>query len=447
MIDKSTGGGAGTHGPRAPFLESGHAGEWVAVVGDAEMMANVHRLVHLRWLLLGGALSTSIIAPTVLDIPVSPALPPIVVALAAFNLLAARRLRGGRRLQPATLCAHIAIDLLALGAMFHFAGGASNPLVSLMLLPVAAAALMLSWQLAVPIATLAIGIYSALTIWYVPLHIHDDARAMSLHLSGMWLTFVVSVVLISWLIARMTSAIRERDLALATAREHALRIERVVALGTLAAGAAHELGTPLGTMAILIGEIERDHGLPKGLRRDVAVLKQQLAICKGIVTRLVDRAGVPRQEDAHAAAAGPWLQAVVTRWRATRPRASCSTTVAPAGELQIVVDAALEQAISNLLNNAADSGGGDIVVRLAWNADALTIEVADDGPGFPDHVLAKGGLVPLQSATGGAGIGLLLVRTSLARLGGRLVLVNGTPHGAVARIELPLSALAVGAPG
>ncbi len=408
--------------------------------------ATLWRLVHLRWLLLAGSLAAVMAVPALLGIPL-PTVPLLLVLalLAGFNGLAAARLRQSGGMTPPALAVQIVVDLVALGVLLFLSGGASNPLVSLLLLPVAAAALILPWPWAAGVAGLAIALYSLLAVWFVPLRIADAARATSLHLAGMWLTFVVSVVLIAWLIVRMTASIRARDAALATAREQALRDERVVALGALAAGAAHELGTPLATMAVIVGELQREPALAAAAGEDLVLLRQQIAACKEIVTGLAARAGAARLEAARAVAADRWLDGVLARWRATRPHAaSILKLVGQAAVPEVVVDATLEQAVVNLLNNAANAGKGEVEVRLDWNATTLFVEVLDSGGGFPEHVLAHAGHAPLPSATGGAGIGLLLTHAAIGRLGGVLVLENRPEGGGRARVALRLDGLQAG---
>lgn len=404
-------------------------------------LTTLWRLVRLRWFLLAGSLAAIIAVPALLGIPL-PTVPLFLVLalLACFNGLASWRLRHAQAMTPQAMGLQIIVDLVALGVLLFLAGGASNPLVSLLLLPVAAAALVLPWSWAAGIAAFAIALYSFLAVWFVPLHVDDAARATSLHLAGMWLTFVVSVILISWLILRMTASIRARDAALATAREQALRDERVVALGSLAAGAAHELGTPLATMAVVVGELEREATLTPPIREDLALLRQQIAACKEIVTGLADRAGAARLEGARAVAADRWLDGVLARWRSTRPRAACLLKMAvqpPAPEL--VVDATLEQAVVNLLNNAANACEEGIEARLDWNAERLAIEILDRGKGFPPQVLAQAGRAPLSSGTGGAGIGLLLAHAAVGRLGGTMTLANQPEGGGRVRVEFRLA--------
>jgi two-component system sensor histidine kinase RegB len=404
--------------------------------------ATLRRLIQLRWWLLAGAAAAIVGVPAGLGIPLP--LAPLLAALAllaAFNAHAARRLSAGETLTRQMLAMQVGVDLVVLGVLLFLSGGGANPLVSLLLLPVAAAALILPPLWASGIAVAAVAIYSFLALWFVPLQVGDAQRATSLHLAGMWLTFVVSTLLIAWLILRMTASLRSRDAALAQAREQALRDERVVALGALAAGAAHELGTPLATIAVLAEELAADPAMPEAAREDLALLRSQVAACKSIVTRLADRAGAARLEGARAVEADRWMQQAVARWQATRPRASCALTVAGSAPApQIAVDETLEQALANLLNNAANACGEPVQLRLDWNREALTAEVVDRGPGFPASVLAQAGRAPLDSTTGGAGIGLLLASAAVSRLGGRLRLENR--GGAVARIELPLAGTA-----
>jgi two-component system sensor histidine kinase RegB len=243
--------------------------------------------------------------------------------------------------------------------------------------------------------------------------------------------------MIAWLVVRMTETIRRRDAELATAREQALRDERVIALGTLAAGAAHELSTPLATMAVIAGELESDASLPEEARADVVLLKRQVAACKGIISGLAERAGAQRLDSAAAVEAAAWLAGVFARWCELRPRAAAELDLAGVSpRLTLVADATLEQGLLNLFNNAADAGAKVRVVARR-EGDWLEIEVRDDGPGFPAPVLEQAGKAPFPVHAGGSGIGLFLAHAAITRLGGTLTL--GNDGGGVARLRLPLN--------
>ncbi len=403
---------------------------------EAIRLATVlRRLVILRWWLIGGLTLAVLSAPTLLEIalPLAPLLA-LLLLMASFNLVI-QLWAGKGDFRAIDLAGQLAVDLVAMAVLLYLTGGATNPLVSLLLLPVAVAAFSLPARWVAGIAALAIGLYSFLMLHSLPLPIADAERATRLHLGGMWLTFVVSVTLLAWFVTRMTQALRARDLQLAAAREEALRDAQVVALGQLAAGAAHELGTPLGTMKILAGELVADPRLPEDARADLDLLQRQIGICKEIVGGLTQKAGIERA--AHACAVTDWLDGLLARWRTLWPGVSCTLEVAGAGTVpQILAEAALEQGIANLLNNAAKIAPEGMRVIIDWNERVLRIAVLDRGPGFPPEILRRCGAEPLPAVAEGSGIGLWLTRAAVERRGGRLRLNND--GGGVATIELPI---------
>ena len=413
---------------------------------EADRLPSIRRrLVLLRWWLLGGLALAILSAPTFLDIALPlPLLLAVLFLLAGFNAVAQWRAHSedSEDFGTSELAGQLAVDLVGMGVLLYLAGGATNPLVSLLLLPVAVAALSLPGRWVAGIAGLAVGLYSFLMLYSLPLPISDVARATRLHLGGMWLTFVVSAVLLAWFVTRMTTSLRERDALLAAVREEALRDAQVVALGQLAAGAAHELGTPLATMNILAGELVQDVRLPGDAHEDLTLLRQQIAICKDIVGNLISRAGIERAGSAQKMPADAWLAGLLARWRTLWPQASCilDVQIADAPPL-IVVEATLEQAITNLLNNAAKIDPYGMRLVLAWDADWLRIALHDQGPGFPPEVLRCCGAEPLPAHARGAGIGLWLTRAAVERIGGRMQLAN-LPTGGVATLELPIAILA-----
>jgi len=401
------------------------------------------RLAALRWWLLAGLALAVLSGPTFLDIaiPLAPALA-VIALLAGFNVLAQRRGASEEFGEP-ELAGQLGVDLAGMGVLLYLTGGATNPLVSLLLLPVAVAALSLPARWAGAIAAAAIALYSFLMLHSLPLPIADVERATRLHLAGMWLTFVVSAVLVVWFVTRMTASLRERDAQLAAAREEALRDAQVVAIGQLAAGAAHELGTPLATISVLAGELAQDARLPGDAREDLDLLRRQIAICKEIVGGLTKKAGIERAGASERVVADVWLDGLLARWRTLWPQATCVLDLPRDGAPPPAIAAvpALEQAVVNLLNNAAQSAPHGMRLAVRWDAGELWIAVYDEGPGFPEHILKRCGAEPLPAHAQGEGIGLWLSRAAVERLGGRLVLANG-PVGGVAMIILPLRPLA-----
>lgn len=411
-----------------------------AVQRTTEGADNLRRLAAMRWLAVAGQVAAIAAARPLLDIelPLAPMLL-VVALLAGFNLLTLARLKKPEPASDSELFAQLGVDIIALSVLLFFSGGAANPFVSLYLPPIAVAAAALPRRLAWAVAALCMAAYSLLALANIPLALPDAERAMRLHLGGMWLIFVVSTVLITWVVARMTAAIRNRDLELAAAREEALRNERVIALGSLAAGAAHELGTPLATMAVLAGEMARQPGTTADMQEDLALLREQIENCKGIITGLAERAGQTRAEGGRASAIDRWLEEVIAHWKRLRPHAGVDVSLhgtAPAP--QVVGEATLEQALLNLFNNAADAASSNVEIEAEWDARMLRVEVRDRGAGIDETVLLNAGRAFITTRPQGTGIGLFLAHAAVERFGGRIVLANRDGGGAVTRIELPL---------
>jgi two-component system sensor histidine kinase RegB len=405
---------------------------------DSNQLANLRRLIAARWVALALMTGLILLVPDALDIPLASApLLAIIGITALFNGVAQWRIRRAKSAAPAELFSQILVDIVTLSALVFFSGGATNPLVSLLLPPVAIAALTLPVRCVLAIGLAAVAAYSALMVFYVPLPLSDATRATRLHLLGMWLTFAVSALMIGWFVERMTRLIRERDAELATAREQALRDERIIAIGTLAAGAAHELGTPLATMSLLAGELVRDPQMSEAAREDIALLRQQIAACKEIITGLSRRAGAERLENPGIRPVDRWLDEIRQRWHALRPQAQSRLEVSgrqPAPT--VIADPRLEQAVLNLLNNAASASALPIDIRVNWTADEIVIDIHDHGPGFPQDVLQHGGQVAFPAHDHGSGIGLMLTRSAIEQLGGHLLLLNPPAGGALARLQL-----------
>lgn len=413
---------------------------------DIEHSANLYldqrRSVVLRWWLLLAAAIAVLSAPTLLHLPV-PLLPMLAVllALAGFNAWLQRRSPSSEQVRAWDLFGQICVDLVALTVLLFLSGGAANPLVSLLLIPVAISALSLPGRLAAAVTALAVAAYSLLTWLYLPLAIDDPERAAHLHLAGMWLTFLLSAAMISWFVARMTASIRERDRRLSAAREQALRDERVVAMGALAAGAAHELGTPLATIAVLAGELERDPSLGADARADLALMREQVVLCKDIINGLARRGGAERAGADDALGAAEWLRGVVARWQTMRPHSGAAIDVRGAGDAPpVLATPALERAVANLLNNAADAAPEVIEVQLDWDAAHVDLAIRDRGPGFSAETLRRGGREIIAESRGGAGIGLLLAFSAVERAGGGVALENPADGGACVRVKLPVAA-------
>lgn len=409
---------------------------------------NLRRLVFLRYIVIGVLLCAIAIGEYLLkmDTPLTPLIG-CVLMMMVFNFAAHRRLRQPWPITHFELLANLVLDIALLSAILFFSGGSTNPLVSLLLLPliVAAAVLPQSWTWAV--AGLCIAAYTVLAFFNDPLvhhrHHHDGSMVDSfdLHLSGMWLTFMLSSVLVALFLSRMAHALKEQEKALAQAREEAMRNERIVALGTLAAGAAHELGTPLGNMLLLADELDRRYPNDSDAKEDIADLKGQILCCKAILGEMIASAGSNRAEGGHLQPADQFLSDTLKKWALIRPATQLRYTWSgshPAPPM--VTEQTLSQALINLLNNAADASPEAIEVDGRCQNGKLLIEIRDRGAGLTPEVLNRAGeaFYTTKAPGGGLGIGLFLANATIERARGKVRLINRPGGGAVTSVVLPL---------
>jgi len=365
----------------------------------------------------------------------------LITCYIAVNVASVVFLLRSKGLSERAYFAQLLVDVLFLTLLLYFSGGYTNPFISLYLLPLIVVSSTLGQRQAMVMAMIILVCYTLLVFFYRPLFTMTTSMGASgfhLHLLGMWFSFVLSVGLIVFFIMRMTQSIKERDLRLAEMREVAERDSHVLALGAMAAGAAHELGTPLATMAVVSHELECDFSDNREITSQTALLKTELARCKQVLSQLSASAGQLRAEGGRRLSFDAYMREVSTQWQMMRPRAEMRLSQDTEGQApELVADITLTQALYNLLNNAADASHKGMMLSFGWDKDSLWLEIGDQGPGFPHYILDHSGQPEISTKTSGSGLGLFLCRAVLERLGGKLELSNPVDGGACARVTLP----------
>ncbi|MGM0831363.1 sensor histidine kinase [Halomonas qaidamensis] len=404
---------------------------------------NLVRLTIVRGITWTGFLLAIIVGIELLtfDLPVT-AVVSVVIAMGILNIATWWRLGRPKAVNHFEYLAHLLADIAGLTLLFYFSGGSTNPFITYYLVPVTIAAATLPWRHAWIIAACAMAGYTYLMFFYHPIpqlgHINSDGP-LSLHVLGMWLNFGLSAGLVTFFIYKMAHALRNRDKALSRTREAALRNEQVLAVATQAAGTAHELGTPLSTMAVLLNEMHQDAPDGSTLQQDIAILRQQVDVCKSRLQHLVTTADRRRMAEPEVLDAEVWLAAVVQRWLVIRPDVSHFFEVAEKrGRPWIAVDATLDQALTNLLNNAADANPEQIAIRLDWQDESVVIDIRDHGPGIAMSIADQLGDTFISTKSKGMGIGLFLTHATINRFGGGVSLYNHPEGGTLTEVTLPL---------
>lgn len=407
---------------------------------------NMQQLIQLRWLAVIGQVATITIALMVFHITLPlPAMVAVLLFLVVLNVLSLARLGLPSDVRNGELLLSLLFDVVALTAQLYLSGGATNPFISLYLLQVTLGAVLVeAWSTWAVVAVSGAG-FALLTMLYKPLVLPPDAglNLFQLHIVGMLACFLLDAALVVVFMNRITLNLRERDARLADLRQQAAEEGHIVRMGLLASGAAHELGTPLSTLSVILNDWRREPALranPEWLQ-ELRDMEEEVKRCKAIVTGVLVSAGQARGERADVTTVKAFLDEIVKDWRAKKMAPNMSYQRDFTDNVLIVADSTLKQVIFNVLDNAAEASGDGVTLKASCVNDVLTVTVTDHGPGFSPDVLEQLGR-PYQSTKGrlGGGLGLFLVVNVLRKLGGHVDARNSSA-GAIVTMSLPLAAL------
>jgi len=406
-------------------------------------------LVRLRWLAIAGQLAIVALAVLALRVTLPLPLVALLISITALSNLALTAWL--RRSDPSAhvLAGVLLLDVLTLTGLLLSAGGASNPFSVFYLVHVALAALLLAprpaWFVAA-FTSLAFGslfVLPANTIDPHAMHMHHAAS--SLHLQGMWLAYSLAAGFVVHFVSRVASALQTREHELFELQRSAVRHEKLASLSTLAAGAAHELGTPLATIALVAKELE--HALEarrsaEELIPDARLIRQEVERCREILQQMATRAGEGAGEMLSRVSVGG-VERDLSEALGSR---AAQLAFEREGELSEIVapKRLLVQVLANLVRNAFDAqaeAGKVEPVRVVTRIDAerAAFEVFDSGAGIPANASGRVGepFFTTKAPGRGLGLGVFLARAFAEEMGGELTLAARPGGGTVARLIVP----------
>lgn len=402
---------------------------------------NASLLLVLRWIAIIGQSITILTVHYGMGIPLPiAAMLGMVGALVALNLFSLYRLHTGTMQSEREIALQLVLDVLALAVQLYLSGGATNPFISLFLIQVVIAAALLPQRYIWGLVALTILCYITLTLYYIPIphmdhHMGGSAGFFNMHLHGMLIGFVLSVVLIAYFVVKMAHNIQEL-------RDKARVEEQVMKLGLLSAGAAHALGTPLSTIAVIAHELERD---PTS-QEHIGILITQVERCKRVVSDILAASGHMRAENAHSMTLQDYMQDMADKWSLGHPAVKLHSQYEGDENPTILAERILQQAIVNILDNAYEAEAADIHLTTTCHHDTITITITDSGHGINDAIRSQ--LSTAYTSTkpdDGHGLGLFLSRAVIQHFGGHFTIEPATPHGTCVTMTLPLPAIHVGA--
>jgi two-component system, sensor histidine kinase RegB len=349
---------------------------------------NMLQLIQLRWIAIVGQIGTIAVVTLCFDIALP--LPPMVqllAALVAFNIASQLRWQERPRVSDRELFVALLVDVAVLTGQLYLSGGTSNPFVYLYLLQVILGAMLFKprWTWAL-VATTASCI-AALAVLSKPLSLPPDhgLGLDSLYVQGLMICFALNATLLVASINRISGNLRERDARLADLRQRAAEHEHIVRMGLLASGAAHELGSPLATLDVILGDWQYLPALGGNseLQQDVEEMQLQVQRCKRIVTGILLSAGETRGESSVKTTLAQFLEHLMADWRNTRQVMAFEYTQQGDMDQTIVGDSTTQQMVCNVLDNALEASPQWVGLEVVCTAGALVLTVTDRGPGFP----------------------------------------------------------------
>lgn len=382
----------------------------------------ISRLTTLRLIIF--ALLTAFIIYLELN-HFAPALPTWFILAGYIPLLVVGYLHSKRGLTAQALALHILVETQLITLFLYFTGGAGNPLISYFLVLIVIAAYNLNKFWVWLIAGVCIIDYSILTQFFIPIepsmpshHLAGDAEEQHYliywHLAGMWLTFVISTIALSLLIPALMEASIKKRMQLIELREKQLKNEQLIGIATLAAGTAHEMGTPLMTMEMVLNDsLEGDHELTK---EDSKLLHQQIMICRKSLQRL-SVAGRDIHGEEQYINVDHWITALLHRWRLSQPNALWANK-GFAKSAKVRKSPLLDQALLNLLDNAAQAGVETIELSSKIANDFWHLTIHQPDPNAAKHL--TGAHLFSSNKEHGLGLGLYLSNASIEQFDGQV---------------------------
>jgi two-component system sensor histidine kinase RegB len=413
-----------------------------------DVSVSLRKLVFIRWLAIAGQAAAVVFAGIVMNfgLPIWPVMA-VIATSAVLNIITSLSRHGSARLGDREASLYLGYDMTQLGLLLYLTGGLQNPFAILMLAPVTVAATILSLGSVIGLSALTVLAISLLAIFHLALPWYEPAPEPSLlYVLGVWTALVLSTLFVAFYVWSVAEEARRMRDAFAATQLALAREQRVSAVGGLAAAAAHQLGSPLATIAVIAKELVRELPASSPHAEDAALLLSQSERCRTILadlaqhgetespqrmpfSALVEVAGEPYR--AGAAPRGVTVVQTQAAARGANGEAVPEPMVTPSPEIM--------HGLANLVQNATQFAVREATITVSWSEDGVAIDIVDDGPGFPPQVLARIGEPYLSGRSFETqthmGLGIFIAQTLLERTGARLSFGNLPEGGAQVVVE------------
>lgn len=403
---------------------------------------NLLQLIYLRLIAIFGQVITIIVAYYFLKISLNLSAMFVVLSLLVIvNCVSFYRYKLQKNISDKSLFIELLFDVFALTAQLYFSGGVSNPFISLFLLQVIIASVLLRTIYAWLIAIITILCYLWLSFNYKELHAfhhHNSGDFFNMHLHGMLISYVLASILLLIFVTKIIKNLKDGDQKINLLKQQSIEKEQVVRMGLLATGAAHELGTPLSTISVILNDWKRIT-TQKDLIEDIIIIESQLSRCKKILSEILSSSGKNRVENAKIAPIKQIFDDLIKEWKESRKPQNLIYNFNGKTSKKIILDNVLSQAFFNIFDNALEESCEFVLIEVQTTQNEIIIIVEDKGKGFDLDILKSIGQVNL-STKNSSGLGLFLALNALNRVDGNLNIENLT-IGAKVSVTIPLKNL------
>ncbi len=401
-------------------------------------------LVRIRWVAVVGQLAAILLLHFAMgyQLPIAYALG-AVAASALLNVSIIARHPGAKRLTDGQAALYLTYDSLQLAVLLFLTGGLLNPFSVLFLVPVTVSATILSLRSTVLLGLVVVVSVSVLGVFRMPLPWPEPGLDLpQLYVFGVWAALVMGVIFLSVYVSRVSAEARRMSDALTETQFALAREQKMSELGALAAATAHELGTPLSTIATVAKEIVLEAPAGTVLAEDAALISREARRCREILGTLAQRPGAGSGDLPHRRG----LTSLLREAAAPYHRDGVEVEIVAeegTGQPEILHSLELVHGLANFVQNAVDFARSKVTIQANIDAAEIQVWVLDDGPGFRHEILRGLGepYVSGRPESGGLGLGVFISMTLLERTGARIDFSNRAQGGAEVRVTWPRAAL------
>lgn len=421
---------------------------------NSELRSQLRLLCHMRAIFLCILAASGFFFVSLDQLKQIPWIAGTMVMAALLTVLAYWRSRAKHHIDERELFMHLLGDIVSVSLLIYVSAGVNNPFISYLLVPICVGASALKAPFTATLCGFAVLSYSLLYTFYLPIPelmqshqgLHANHNKANLHLFGMWFSFCVSALLISYFVGKIASSLRQQQALIQTHQENLLRDEQIVAVATLAAGTSHELATPISTMKMLVEDLQQSQFDPKQSQTDLECLSNQIDHCRDILNNISQRSHLDALLHVDSYDFLAWFNKIIKQLNLMRPQAKFDIRSQLHASIASQFNLNIEQAITSILNNAIDAHRSDsaIIIDLSQQQNWIIIEVHNIGGGIASDIREQLGQAFVSSKGEGRGLGLFLSHASINRIGGTItladhVLANGDIE-TLTTINLPVNA-------